>query len=176
MIKVDLIRKSKYSRPKTKISDIKGIVFHWVANPKQSAQGVRNYFDMKSKETFSSAHYCIDDNEIIRCIPENEMAYHVGARAYNKELLERLDITYPNAHMIGIELCHDDWTGKFSESVLDQAVELGAYLMIEYGLESNQIFRHYDITYKNCPKYFVENPDEWKAFYTRIIERAKELT
>ena len=83
-IKKDFIRKSKYSRPKRKLKSVKGIVFHWVANPTQSAKGVRNYFDMKSKETFSSAHFCVDDNEIIQALPTDELAYHVGSRAYNE--------------------------------------------------------------------------------------------
>ena len=25
----------------------------------------------------------------------------------------------------------------------------------------DDVFRHYDVTGKNCPKYYVENPDAW---------------
>ena len=30
-----------------------------------------------------------------------------------------------------------------------------------FGLTSDQVIRHYDVTGKDCPKYYVENPDAW---------------
>ncbi len=30
-----------------------------------------------------------------------------------------------------------------------------------YELDVDDVIRHYDITQKNCPKYYVENPDAW---------------
>ena len=32
-------------------------------------------------------------------------------------------------------------------------------LQVYYG-----VIRHYDVTGKNCPKYFVEHEDEWEQF------------
>ena len=29
------------------------------------------------------------------------------------------------------------------------------------GVTADQVIRHYDVTGKNCPKYYVENPDAW---------------
>jgi N-acetylmuramoyl-L-alanine amidase CwlA len=43
-------------------------------------------------------------------------------------------------------------------------VRLVAYLMGRFSLSTDDVIRHYDVTGKNCPKYFVENPDAWKEF------------
>ena len=31
-------------------------------------------------------------------------------------------------------------------------------------LNENDVIRHYDVTGKICPKYFVEHEDEWEQF------------
>ena len=33
-----------------------------------------------------------------------------------------------------------------------------------YGLTEEDLLRHYDITGKNCPKYYVQNEDAWESF------------
>ena len=171
-IRVDLLDANHHTRSGKPMSKIEGLVYHWVAGPKQSAAGVRNYFNGLD-DRYASANYIIDSKETIQTIPDNEMSYHCGAKAYNDKLLKRLGITYPNAHMIGIELCHDDWSGEFSQEVLQQAIDLGIHLCKKHNLDGSRIFRHYDISYKNCPRWFVNNPNEWTAFYRRIQEGLK---
>ena len=34
-------------------------------------------------------------------------------------------------------------------------------MCVRFGLTSENVIRHYDVTGKNCPKYYVENPDAW---------------
>ena len=34
-------------------------------------------------------------------------------------------------------------------------------LIEAFGLTQDDVIRHYDVTGKNCPKYYVENPDAW---------------
>ena len=43
-------------------------------------------------------------------------------------------------------------------------MQLTAWLCNKYGLTADQVIRHYDVTGKLCPKYFVEHEDAWKAF------------
>ena len=43
-------------------------------------------------------------------------------------------------------------------------MKLTAYLADTYDLDRDHIIRHYDVTGKLCPKYFVEHEDAWKAF------------
>ena len=40
-------------------------------------------------------------------------------------------------------------------------MKLSAWLCVRFGLTSENVIRHYDVTGKNCPKYYVENPDAW---------------
>ena len=47
-------------------------------------------------------------------------------------------------------------------------IELTAWLMVEYDLEIDDVIRHYDVTGKICPKYYVENEDAWVRFKADI--------
>jgi N-acetylmuramoyl-L-alanine amidase len=33
-----------------------------------------------------------------------------------------------------------------------------------YELDSSQVIRHYDVTGKECPLYYVRHPGDWQAF------------
>ena len=43
-------------------------------------------------------------------------------------------------------------------------VKLTAFLCDKYDLTADDVIRHYDVTGKNCPKYFVENEAAWQIF------------
>jgi N-acetylmuramoyl-L-alanine amidase len=89
-----LLTVNPYSRSGQPLSGgVKGIVIHWVANPKTTAENNRNYFEglknlgHKKDVRYAGAHFIIGlEGELIQCIPENEIAYHVGA---NKESPEQ---------------------------------------------------------------------------------------
>jgi N-acetylmuramoyl-L-alanine amidase len=173
-IKDCFLMKNKYSRPGVLLKDVKGIVVHWVANPGTSAMANRNYFEgLKDQvppdnKRFASAHYVIGlQGEIIQCVPDKEVCYHVGADTYTNEALRRLS-SYPNNCTIGIELCHPTWDGKFNEETLESCHWLLDVLLATYDLTKDDIWRHFDVTKKVCPKYFVEHTDEWNAFRASI--------
>jgi N-acetylmuramoyl-L-alanine amidase CwlA len=44
-IKQNLLTKNQFSRPGTLLKGVRGVVLHWVANPKSTAEGNRNYFE-----------------------------------------------------------------------------------------------------------------------------------
>ena len=133
---------------------------HWVGNAGSSAMGNRNYFEScKSKRIYASAQYIIGlSGEIIRCIPENEVAYHAGNLTINR-------------NSIGIECCHPDWSGKFNSATYNSLVELCVDLCRRYGLTANSIIRHYDVTRKECPKYYVKNPESWINFKNEVARK-----
>jgi N-acetylmuramoyl-L-alanine amidase len=169
-----LLSKNKYSRPCTLLKDVKGIVIHWVGNPGSTARGNRDYFEglkhqvPPTNSRFASAHYVIGlRGEIIRCAPDKEVCYHVGAERYTNEALRRLS-SYPNNCTIGIELCHPGADGKFTDETLASCRGLVFSLLAAYCLTKDDIWRHYDITEKVCPKYFVEHTDKWDAFKASI--------
>lgn len=149
---VQLLTPNEYSRPQTALSKVKGIVIHYTANPGTTAQQNRDYFEglKKSGHTKVSSHFVIGlDGEIIQCIPSKEMSYASNER---------------NIDTLSIECCHPDQEGKFTGSTYSSLVELSAWLLVRFDLTVNDLLRHYDITGKACPLYFVEHEDEWTAF------------
>lgn len=54
----------------------------------------------------------------------------------------------------------DPLTGRTYESV----IRLTAWLCNKFGLTSEQVIRHYDVTGKLCPLYYVEHEDAWQQF------------
>jgi len=165
---VDHIEKNPFSRPGEKLVKVKAIIWHYTACPKASAKNIRDYFNNLKKQTeyksrYASAHYAIDEKEIIEIIPTDEVAYHVGAPK-NKytEIAKSFGNISPNYYTIGIELCHDRDDGYINNATLVNAVLLTQELLSKFNLTTENLFRHYDITGKNCPKYFVENIIEWK--------------
>jgi N-acetylmuramoyl-L-alanine amidase len=175
----DFLTKNQFSRPGIPLKRVRGIVLHWVANPKSTAADNRNYFENlklqpyeteadKKKARFASAHYIIGlQGEIIQCIPQNEMAYHVGAKEYKSPATIYLG-NYPNNSTIGIELCHEDWTGVFKTETLDSARALIVDLLKRHDLTTGDVYRHFDITGKDCPRYFVKNETAWGDFHKAL--------
>lgn len=143
------------SRSGAEMRIVNDIVIHYVANPGSTASGNRDYFD--SDQSKVSAHFVVGLNgEVIQCIPLNEQSAASNRR---------------NVDTVSIEVCHPDSTGKFSQVTYDRLVELTAWLCSEFGLDEDDVIRHYDVTGKNCPKYFVENEDAWKQFKKDVKRR-----
>lgn len=137
-----LLTPNKYSRPQIPLKSVKKVVLHYVGNPKSSAMANRNYFEnQKNGGRYVSSHYIVGlEGEILRCIPENEVAYCSNQA---------------NTYSISIECCHPDATGKFTNATTASAAELCAYLLKKYGLSVDDLIRHYDVTGKQCPLWFV---------------------
>lgn len=176
-----IIPVNPFSRPGRKLVSVKGIVVHWVAWPNASGERIYEYFRDLSKQTqgasgvrYASTHYTVGlDGEILRHLPDDEIAYHVGAHEYMPGILERFNTTWPNNCLLGIEMCHPDNTGKFNDKTRQSTIELISYLIQSYDLTTDDIVRHYDVTGKNCPKYFVEREDEYKKFVQDVERHIK---
>ena len=152
-----LLPLNKYSRPGTALDAVNGIVIHYVGNPGTTAEQNRSYFGnlAQSGETYASSHFIIGmDGTVICAVPLDEVAYCSNSR---------------NSDTISIECCHPDESGKFTSETYDALVTLVSWLSQLYDLEREDIIRHYDVTGKVCPKYFVEHPGEWEAFRDSII-------
>ena len=170
IIKQDLLTINKYSRPGSRLLSVRKLVIHYVANAGTTAKQNRNFFEMRKtgKHGYGSAHYFVDDTEIIQCIPDNEIAYHVGAAKYTDYGLSIS--SYPNARTIGIEFCHPDETGKPNYATYKRLVELCKKLCCRYKLDPmNDITTHNAITDKNCPKYYVDEPEEFYKFKLDVM-------
>ncbi|MDR1560523.1 MAG: N-acetylmuramoyl-L-alanine amidase [Clostridiales bacterium] len=145
----------------------KGVVIHYVANPGSSALANRNYFENGSDGNGTSCHYIVGlQGEILRLIPENERAMHAG-RAYGAAWTEQAKTN--NSTYLGIEVCHPDKTGKFSAVTYKALIELTADICERHGFNAfNNVKRHYDVTGKLCPLYYVNNPSAWEQMKTDI--------
>lgn len=147
-----LLTINPYSRSGERQNKIEYLVIHWVGNAGSSALANRNYFEnlKDTHKTYASSHYIVGLNgEVIRCIPDDEVAFHAGSYSMNRK-------------SIGIENCHPDWEGKFNENTYNSLVELCAELCKKYNIPINNVIRHYDVTGKQCPKYYVEHKDAWE--------------
>ena len=156
-VKKALLTVNKNSRPGIKLRKIKGIVIHYTANPGTTAEQNRSYFESLAEtgETHASSHFIIGiSGEIIQCIPCNEISYASNDR---------------NSDTISVECCIPDESGKFTDETYQSLVELVAWLMGRYDLTADDVIRHYDVTGKDCPKYFVENSNAWSDFKTDLL-------
>lgn len=162
-IDVELLTENPYSRPGTATNRIEAIVIHYTANPGATAMQNRNYFEglKDSHETKASSHFIVGlEGEIVQCVPTWEMAY-----ASNEK----------NTDTVSIETCHPDEDGSYTEATYESLVDLTAWLCLKFDLTEEDVIRHYDVTGKNCPKYFVEHEDAWKAFKKDVGERLREM-
>ncbi len=149
---VQLLTVNEYSRPGTQTGRIKGIVIHYTANPGSTAMQNREYFEglKDSHITKASSHFIVGlDGEIVQCIPTWEEAYASNER---------------NLDTVSIETCHLKEDGKYTEETYKSMIQLTAWLCKKFNLTEKDVIRHYDITGKICPKYFVEDKDAWDKF------------
>ncbi len=153
---VDLLTVNEYSRPGELLPEVKNIFVHYTANAGTTAEQNRSYFESlaETKERSASAHFVIGfDGTIVQCIPTKEIAYAVKQRNYDS---------------ISIECCYVDENGQFTQETYDALIELTAWLLHKYELAPEDVWRHYDVGGKKCPKYYVENEDAWRQFLTDL--------
>ena len=143
------------SRRGVYLEGVRDIVIHYVGNPNSTAQQNRDYYANSSSEV--SSHFVIGLNgEIIQCIPLHEKSSASNHR---------------NKDTISIEVCHPDESGKFTDAAYQSLVKLTAWLCEICDLDSGDVIRHYDITGKQCPLYFVTHEDKWEQFKQEINQK-----
>lgn len=149
---VELLTVNPYSRPGTALEKVNGIVIHYTANPGATAIANRNYFEnlKDTHTTKASSHFVVGlEGEIVQCIPTAEIAYASNDR---------------NSDTISIECCYKNEDGSFEQATYDSVIKLTAWLCAKFGLTSEDVIRHYDVTGKLCPLYYVEHEDAWVQF------------
>ena len=136
------------SRRGVYLDSVQDIVIHYVGNPGSTAQQNRDYYANPSSDV--SSHFVIGlKGEIIQCIPLHEKSSASNHR---------------NKDTISIEVCHPDESGMFTDASYQSLVKLTTWLCEICGLDNSDVIRHYDITGKQCPLYFVTHEDAWKQF------------
>lgn len=164
-VEKDYLTVNEWSRPGEALTDIDGVVIHYVGNPGTTAAANRNYFESLSSGKpgiYASSHFVIGlEGEVIQCVPLTEIAYASNSR---------------NDDTVSIEVCHPDETGVFLPASYDRCVELTAWLCREFHLKPEEdVIRHYDVTGKLCPLYYVEDPAAWDAFLEDVAAEVEAL-
>ena len=152
----DILPLNPYSRPGTPLETIDGVVVHYVGNPGTSAAANRSFFAnlAVTHETYASAHFVVGlEGEVLQCVPLSEVAY-CSSQA--------------NDHTVSIEVCHADEAGEFSAETMASLLRLTAWLCEEFDLAPADVIRHYDVTGKICPKYYVDHPEAWEDFRSAL--------
>lgn len=139
------------------------IVVHYTANDGDTALNNAKYF----YDTYrgASAHYFVDENEIVQVVLDKDVAWHCGATSYVHDKCR-------NSNSIGIEMCsRKDSTGKYyiKDEVLTSTVELVKSLMETYSIPTSNVLRHFDVTGKTCPEPLVSNSLLWDNFLNSLI-------
>ena len=102
-----------------------------------------------------SANYCVDEKDIICTIPPGYMSYGV---------------TGHNEHIITIETCFKDPAGRFELDTIANLRRVVKKCIRDFGIPPENVVRHYDLTGKKCPWYYVDNPKEWTRLHRMITK------
>lgn len=163
-IDVELLTPNSWSRPQTRLKKVNGIVIHYTANPGSTAMQNRDYFENlpETQEAQASSHFVIGiEGEVVQCIPTSEWSYASNQR---------------NFDTISIECCHPDDSGEFTDETYNSVVQLAGFLCKRFNLTSDDVIRHYDVTEKLCPLYYVEHEDAWIQMKADIQAYADSLS
>jgi len=134
-----------------------GLCVHSTANVGAGAMNHYNYWNNADRQ--SSVHYIIDDQMIIRLIPETEQAWHAGKTA--------------NSKFLSVELCEYD-DDRF-DIVWNKAIWFIADVCKRYGWDTEPVWSHrgvsglwHETTHIDPIPYFTKHGKTWEGFLSEI--------
>ncbi len=151
-------------------SAIRYLVIHYTGNDGDTdANNARYYRDNVVK---ASAHYFVDDDSITRSVEDLGIAWAVGGKKWTDCARTgggTLFLTANNYNTLSIELCDNRRDGQImaTEATLERAAELARALMEKYNIPIERVIRHFDVSGKHCPAYFMDAA-AWEAFKGRL--------
>lgn len=168
-----LLAKRRNYGSKRNTSVIKYLVYHYTANDGDTDEANAKYFHRNVVK--ASAHRFVDDDSVTISVPDNYVAYHCGGKLQGSKGHKFYEIC-TNTNSIGIEMCDTIRNGKYEVSAKTRAnaIALGKELVKKYGIKKENVIRHFDVTGKNCPAYFVKDEEAWKKFRDEIFETEKK--
>lgn len=142
---------------------VRYIVMHYTANNGDTAKNNCDYYH-RVGGLQASAHYFVDEHGAMQSVRECDTAWHCGARAYWHPECR-------NANSIGIEMCsrkRADGSYYILPETVANAAALAREIMQRYGIDTEHVLRHYDVTGKRCPMPWVDDPAQWAAFLAML--------
>ena len=141
---------------------VRYIVLHYTANNGDTARNNCDYYH-RVGGLQASAHYFCDEYGVMQSVRECDTAWHCGAEAGRR-------YWHPacrNGNSIGIEMCsrkRADGSYCIKPETVANAAALAREIMQRYGIDTDHVLRHYDVTGKRCPMPWVDDPAQWTAF------------
>lgn len=148
---------------------VRYIVMHYTANNGDTARNNCDYYH-RVGGLQASAHYFCDEYGAMQSVLECDTAWHCGARAYWHPECR-------NANSIGIEMCsrkRADGSYYIKPETVANAAALAREIMQRYGIDTEHVVRHYDVTGKRCPMPWVDDPAQWAAFKAMLTTNTDE--
>ena len=142
---------------------VRYIVMHYTANNGDTAKNNCDYYH-RVGGLQASAHYFCDEHGAMQSVREGDTAWHCGARAYWHPECR-------NGNSIGIEMCsrkRADGSYYIKPETVANAAALAKDIMQRYGIDTEHVVRHYDVTGKRCPMPWVDDPAQWTAFLAML--------
>ena len=141
---------------------VRYIVMHYTANNGDTARNNCDYYH-RVGGLQASAHYFVDEHGVMQSVRECDTAWHCGAEAGRRYWHPECR----NANSIGIEMCsrkRADGSYYILPETVANAAALAREIMQRYGIDTEHVLRHYDVTGKRCPMPWVDDPAQWTAF------------
>lgn len=149
---------SNGARPGIKRTGMRGVTIHQTGNAGAGAGALNHakYLQNGGAKVRASWHYCVDDHEATRSIPEDEVSWNAGD-GYGDG----------NYQTISIEMCINS-DGNMTKTC-DNAAELAADILKRYDLGTDHLFQHHDWSGKNCPAQMRAGvPYSWTVFKNKV--------
>jgi len=131
---------------------IEFLVVHYTANNNPGADARMNAIYLRNKEG-AGTHYCIDDEEIVQCTDEKNVAYAVGDKKWwgfvpKPWLMNKIR----NNNSLSFEMCLGG--GRNDSLIVETTAQQLGWQLVNKGLDISRVVRHYDVSGKHCPKFF----------------------
>ena len=135
------------------------IVIHNTAN---DAPAINEIKYMQSTNTQTSFHYAVDDVQAVQGVEMWRNAWHAG------------DGQGPgNRQGIAIEICYSKSGGDRFIKAEQNAAELAAKLLLDFGWDIDKITKHQDYSGKYCPHRTLDMG--WQRFVNMVSDKRNEL-
>lgn len=122
------------------------IIIHDTGNTQSGANAYNQYLYFSGANRDRSAHYFVDQEDVIQIIKDEDTAWHCGTT--HPPTIDGVKVL--NRNSIGIEICVND-DGDYIKSV-QNALYLTRLLMSKYRIPKSHVLRHYDVSKKICPQ------------------------
>ena len=149
---------------------VRYIVMHYTANNGDTARNNCDYYH-RVGGLQASAHYFVDEHGAMQSVREGDTAWHCGAEAGRRYWHPECR----NANSIGIEMCsrkRADGSYYILPETVANAAALAREIMQRYGIDTDHVLRHYDVTGKRCPMPWVDDPTQWTAFKDMLVPKS----